>query len=116
MKREQLEKIARAMAALLAAAEGVERMHVSPRDGGGAHLNFRCETDEDVQALAGAFCVVPARHAFDGEYYVGARVELDDLVLHINGPYHEVEKPRDVDAAKVDAALAQAADAIGGAS
>lgn len=113
MKREQIEKIAKAMAALLGAVEGVKGMHVTHRDGGGKHLTFRCENDEDAQALAGAFCVVPARHVFDGEYYLAARVELDDLVFHITGPYHEVEKARELDDAKVDAAVAQARDAIG---
>lgn len=113
MKREQLEKIVRAAASLYEAVEGARTIHVS-RAVDGVYLLIKAETDEDVQALAGVFAVAPSQHHFDNEYYLGARITVGNIPVHINGPYHRVERPRELDEAKLDAALAQAADAIGG--
>lgn len=115
MKREQIEKIAQAMAGLLEAVEGARSFHVSRRDGLPMYFSIRGETDEDVRAFAGALGVGVDRHVFDDEYYLCGRLQpADGLVINVTGPYHPVEKPLEIDDAKVDEAVAQAEAAIGG--
>lgn len=112
MKREQLEKIARAMHALLDATECVDSVSATKSEYG-RRLTFYAETDEDVQAMCGALGLDVERNPSGTNWFLSSTGELaNGMHIAVIGPSHRQVPPRELDDAKVDAAVAQAVDAV----
>lgn len=114
MKREQLEKIARAALALREAL-GVESMSASKSSYGGERVTLYPDNDEDLQAICGAFHQSPETCRVPRGWWLFANIDLDGCRVHLVGPTHR-EGTVELDEAKVCDAVVQAENAIGGGS
>ena len=112
MKREQIEKIARA-AITLREAVGPSLAYYSVTDtGGDPRINFEMRDDDSFHAIATLFGAEAHRSGPSTySWWWFAHVAIDGMDLYFQSPSHRKEPAVEVDDAKVDAAIAQANNA-----
>jgi len=100
-------RIAKAMAALVAALPGVRCVSASTTSTRDGHVTIQCASDEAVRTLATSLVREVREVTFEGSRWLAADL-VAGVEISISGPHHPILAGEVVNDAAVTAALAQA--------